>query len=494
VYISIAAVAISVAQEIPEGNIDIDALFGESAEITDSADPVPSAQTPPATSPSGGAKTAVQNMDEIPEGNIDIDALFGGDDTAVTAKPADPTPVAQPAPNPAAVSVKKKGIRLSSNYSFSMGTSPGWYETPWNKDSFEKSQDVPDNFTNVPGVIMAASFGFDTQISDIFSVRASFAYEFPTFAIGVSAFYFDYAAANKVFIRAGKWTSKWGISSNYPFTDLLSRTPKSADYAHPEDKDPETGYEYKYTGGRTADPYMARVDIPIGIGGFQLLTMTHDDFFVASNSKHQDDLIGIGGKYNLAFRWADITLGTFYQKIMPLRTFLSVKSTIKNTEIYSELLNTVEHETWDKPTLSVNLGLGRSFFSKKLTIGGEFFYNGEDDAFWVREADAKLGQVTKDSPFIEGVNFALNVSYKPGWHSLNFFARGLYSIAENTGKFIPGFSISPGQHVTARFAVPMVLGSRDGTYYRNNDDTNNRPFSLVFAVSVGGSYSYGHYE
>jgi hypothetical protein len=488
------------AQEIPAGNIDIDALFGDSADLADSGsspDPASSVQTPPAANtaaPSGGAKTIGQTPDEIPEGNIDIDALFGGGDTAVAAKPAAPEPAATPAPKPAAVSVKKKGIRLSSNYSFSMGTSPGWYETPWNEDLFEKTKAVPDNFTNVPGVIMAASFGLNTQISDIFSVHATFGFEFPSFAIGVRAFYFDYAAANKVFIRAGKWTSKWGISSIYPFTDLLARIPNSDAYAHPEDKDPETGYEYKYTKGRTTDPYMARLDIPIGIGGLQLLTMTHDDFFVASNAKHQDDLIGVGGKYNLAFRWADITVGTFYQKIMPLRTFLSVKSTIKNTEIYGELLNTIEHKTWDKPTLSVNLGLGRSFFSKKLTIGGEFFYNGEDNAFWVREADEKLGQAAKNSPFIEGVNLALSVSYKPGWHSLNFFARCLYSIEENTGKLIPGISISPGKHVTARFAVPMALGSRDGTYYRNNDDTNNRPFSLVFVVTVGGSYSYGHYD
>ncbi|MDR0387300.1 MAG: glycoside hydrolase family 76 protein, partial [Treponema sp.] len=205
--------------------------------------------------------------------------------------------------------------------------------------------------------------------------------------------------------------------------------------------------------------------------------------------------IGFGGKYNFAFPWADIDLGLYYHKTMPLRGLVSVKSTIRNTELYSEAVGSIGHETWDDFRFSANIGFLRNFFAERITLNGEVFYNGENDAVWFKpETDLQDADVT---PFIKGFNGAVNVLYRPrpgGWKDLRLFAQCLFSFEEHTAYLVPGFSIAPVPHVNIYTAVPLALGSRDGTYYTRNADNQNRPFTIVFLVSVNGSYHFGHYQ
>jgi hypothetical protein len=443
---------------------------------------------------------------ELPEGNIDIDSLF---DEPVETPPEEPQAVSPQttAPEPG---IQKTGFTVRAGYNFSGGFFPGWSETPWHGDEYDAKS------TCLPGLVMSSSLGFDFQFSDVLFVKNVFTFSFPDFAITVGDFYFDYTINKKIFIRAGKTRTSWGISPNYAYTDLLARSPSREQYG--------TDFEYagegdkpvsRYTAHTRNATYIAKADIPLGIGGLQFITMVHDDFFTTTNM--QRELIAFGGKYNMAFTWADIDMGILYQEIMPLRGFVSAKTTLGQTELYAEALAaagdteiyadgspitytgggatatyqpTGRRRIWEGAEFSGSAGFVQPLFDKKLTINGEFFYNGEKDAYWVTEEDITRKIDREVSPFVRGVNLAFNLSYRPRWLDFRFFLTCLYGVRENTAQLVPGFTFSPLSHVTVAFAVPMALGSREGSYYRNNADRDNRPFSIVLAFSIGANSTY----
>jgi hypothetical protein len=195
----------------------------------------------------------------------------------------------------------------------------------------------------------------------------------------------------------------------------------------------------------------------------------------------------------LAFPWVDIDMGAFYLDAMPLRAFVSVKTTVKDTELYAEGLASVQHNPWGDLKFSANLGVVQDFFADKLTVNGEVFYNGETGTGWFRsKTDLREADV---SPFIGGVNTALNLTFKPGWFkNLRFFTQFLYAFDENTAQLVPGLRFNPLPHMAVSLAVPMALGSQDGTYYTHNADTWNRPFSIVLLITISGSRRFGFYE
>ncbi|GHV55575.1 hypothetical protein AGMMS49579_18810 [Spirochaetia bacterium] len=405
-----------------------------------------------------------QNTDLL---DSDMDSLFdepvAGADTGEPLEPSAGDGEAAAGGNVLAGLVRQKGFSLEASYYFHAGIAPGWNPAPWDK--------VPTDseYSTILGVGMSAGIGLDFQISDVLRVKNSFGFSYPDFSLTISEFFLDYSIRNVVFIRAGKYGAAWGISRNFQFANLLSRVPDGS------------------SGG---DPITIKVDIPIGVGGLQALGMTRikDDGAIPRLRE-----IGFGGKYNLAFTWADIDLGVFYLDAMPLRAFFSVKTTIKNTELYTEGAFSVQHKTWDDWKFSANLGVVQSFFADKFTINGEVFYNGEAGAGWFRpKSELREADV---SPFIGGFNTALNLAYRPGvFFGLRVFTQFLYGINENTFQLVPGLTFDPLPHMTVSLAVPMALGDMNGTYYSHNADTRNRPFSVVLLVSLNGSHRFGLYE
>jgi hypothetical protein len=361
--------------------------------------------------------------------------------------------------------LRRRGFSLEADYFFYGGFSPGWSQAPWHWEGSD------EEYSHILGGEMKAGIGLDVQLSQSLRVKASVAFVIPAVELYIRDFFLDYNLRDLLFLRAGKYYYNWGISPNYPFTNLLSRIP---------------------AGNSGGDSYILKANVPIGIGGIEALALTRSGFMADPGKPNFSDL-GYGGKYNLALRWADFDLGGFYHDKMPLRFFLSVKSTIFNTEVYSEAMVSSEHDPWGNIRGSANIGLIKALFLNKLTVNGEFFYNGEKDAFWFSPKGSLDDE--KTSPFIEGFNLAFNVLFRPGGLlGLRVYTQCLYNINENTVQLVPGVSIDPFSHVRVSLAVPMALGSQAGTYYRFNADKDNRPFSIVFLVSISGDYRYGKYE
>jgi hypothetical protein len=398
---------------------------------------------------------SMQAQEEDQGGNWEIDSLFD-----------DPPEVPESSPGESAepeedilVTLRDKVI-LEASYEFSAGFAPGWSEAPW--------YDSDRKFSYAFGAKMDALLRMDFQLSENLQVCNSFSFSVPDKTVfSIKEFYFDYTLNKIVFIRAGMYETSWGISPYFPFTNLPVRIPEGS------------------SGGQS---YIGKIDIPIGIGGVQLLGMTREGFMADSSSPTFGE-IAYGMKYNLAFPGADIDAGVFYHKKMPLRFFMSLKTTLGNTEVYTEGLAVTSHEAWEGVLFSANAGFVRDFIGGKLTVSGEAFYNGERETAWWRiKTDLKDEEA---ADLIDGFNAALGFIFRPGIIGMRIFCQCRYSFEEYSAQLVPGISVKPGNLVTASLLVPMALGSRSNKgYYHHNADKNNRPFSITFLVTLGGSFRY----
>ena len=410
----------------------------------------------------------------------DIDSVF---DEPAQTEPVKSDPVkkddAIPASPPGQDTVKKliqqRGYTFTASSEFVTGVAPGWHRIPGDSD-----WDTSEYFLN-RYLKMTGAMSIDAQISDVFRTKSVIQYEIPDFKFTLGDFFFDYKLYDVVFFRGGKYSASWGISPNYGFTNLLSRVPKY---------------------GNANEPFTFKADAPIGNGGLQVLALTRVNLMSSNYELPAIKDFGFGGKYNLALPWADFDAGLFYQEGMALRGFLSIKTTLWNTELYNEWLGAIDVDEPSNMSGAFNIGFERQLFDKKLNINGELFFNAEKDAMFYHP-ETKIREAGT-SPFIEGFNMALNLRYRL-WENGNprLFLSALYAPAQNSAQLIPGFRYSPWQHIEFYFAAPLALGDRDGYYRKHtitetnnkNEDKENKPlpFAIIFLITLKGSVRFGHY-
>jgi len=363
--------------------------------------------------------------------------------------------------------IKKPGYSFGATYGFTIGLSNGWYEAPW-YSNWHKDYYYLDR-----GIKLYGSFSIDAQLTEIFRAISTISFEVPDYNLALGDFFFDYNFYDRVFFRGGKYNLSWGISPYFNFTNILARVPKE---------------------GFSGDSYIFKADIPIGIGGAQVLILTRADLM--HGVKPQIDDFGIGGKYNLALRWADFDLGVYYKDNMPLRGFLSIKTTIGKAELYNEWLVVYDLKESSKPSGAVNLGFASDLFGNRLSLAGEVFYNAEGNAYWYRPGTSL--QKPDISPFIEGFNIAFNMAWRP-WDKGNprFFVQALYLPEQNSARLIPGFRLTPLPNLDINFTVPMALGKKTGYYYSHTVSVDDKgkplPFAIALLVTLKGNIQAGHY-
>jgi hypothetical protein len=366
--------------------------------------------------------------------------------------------------------VKKRGITFDASYAFYAGVAPGWDEVPRIQDD---KRNYPLSWQKNQLLSMSTSFGIDAQISEVFRVLTTVSFYIPTesgFTFALGNFFFDYNMANKVFFRGGKYEHGWGISPNFGFTNLLSRVPKD---------------------GYNGEAFTFKIDIPVKIGGIQLISMTRAPVMNGQMPGIKD--LGFGVKYNMALPIMDLDTGVFYQNSMAFRSFLSLKKTIGKIEAYNEWLAVIDDiKSPKKFSGAANIGFYRDFMDNNLSLNAEIFYNLEDEAFWFSPRTSFKEE--EISPYLKGFNAAFNLVYRfVGKGSPRVFAQARYSLSEKSALIIPGFSLTPFKHLGLYFATPMALGSSDGYYYKNTGDINNRPYSFVILLSLSGSVRAGYY-
>ena len=350
-------------------------------------------------------------------------------------------------------------VLLEIDFGFVAAFSPGWTEAPWYNEERE--------YESEQGARLDSLVSIDIALTDAIRVKSAFLFSIPEKNwLSIKEFYIEYNLLNRVFFQAGLYEIAWGISRFYPFANLPARIPYS---------------------NLAGDSYIARVTIPIGIGGLELLALTRPEYADNVTSPSFKEM-AYGAKYNLAFEKADIDAGFLYYREMPLRFFVSVKTTLGNTELYTEGTAAVPYKTWDKAFFSGNIGFVRDFFKEKLTLAGEIFYNGESNSYWWRSKTDVLYEDSVD--LYKGFNGALAFIIRPGVIGMRIFSQCLYTYEENSFWLIPGISVKPGDLFTISLSAPMALGSRrdvgdESNYYRKNTDNHRpyRPFTIVLGIT-----------
>jgi len=389
-------------------------------------------------------------------------------------------------PAPVISDLKKRGIEFGFSYFFKGAVNPGWGVLPWELkklEDMEEEEREEKKFSWAFGVEIGATIDINAQISENFRIKSAITYGIPGSEFSLGDFFFDYNFFNYVFFRAGKFEQSWGISPNFTYTNLLARI---ATQMQSHDKElPDYDRDAVSTNGTS---YIMKLDVPIGIGGFQLLALTRAN--IAGGVIPYANFIGFGGKFNLAFSWADFNLGAFYQEYMAARAFLSVKTSIFKTDIYGEGLIGVNAHTDNSIGYAFNFGFTRSFFNNKLDINGEYFYYGEEKTeYFSPETEFRKEETL---PFLEGHNFALNILYKFGG-SINTRLFTTFYYGDKSFRLIPGVRITPLTNIDIYFAVPMALG--DGYYINTleNYRYEHRPFSVLLYVNFSGSVRASQY-
>jgi len=393
----------------------------------------------------------------------DIDDIFN--------KPEQESPNEEQENDKPAVSInkliKQKGITFNASYEFLAGVAPGWREPLW---SPEKDHDLYlDRYIKLNSSLTA-----NAQIDDSLRILTVLSFEIPNFYIKLGDFFFDYNINDVVFLRGGKYSHSWGLASNFTFTNLLARVPNE---------------------NITGESFIFKADIPTGIGGFQLLTLTRYDLMGVNPELPELEDFAFGGKYNLALEWADFDTGLYYQENMPLRAFLSIKTTLWKTEFYSEGLAAINVYDPADASGAVSFGFVKELFKNKFILNGEIFYNFEKDS-WIYNPETYIHDAHTTS-FKDELYLALNLSYKFGG-KVNpiFFTQMRYAPFEDSMQFIPGFKINPLSHVEVYLAAPMTFGPKDGYYYKNTytkDNKNNPlPFCVILLFKLSGNIQFKH--
>jgi len=368
--------------------------------------------------------------------------------------------------------IRKRGIDINASYEFQGAINPGWDVYPWELNGSE-------NFSWALGVLMRSTLDINAQISEALRVKSVFKVEIPYETKGIlftlGDFFFDYNFFDRVFLRAGKYELGWGVSPNFGFTNLLSRIAFQQDPPAPSSDGPS---------------YIIKFDVPAGIGGIQLLAQTR--VRIIDGQVPTRDFIGFGGKINLAFRWADFNFGVYYQNFMATRGILSVKTSIWDTDFYSEGLVAYNNHSDNTFNFAFNLGFSKGLFNNKLDINGELFYNSEGSTYYFSPETNFHKEQT--SPFPEGFNAALNILFRADeFWNMRIFTRFRYG--EESFSIIPGLRITPLPNIEVYLAVPIALGSKNGIYYTEskNIQGDHRPFSIVLYVSIKGSVQASQY-
>jgi hypothetical protein len=304
---------------------------------------------------------------------------------------------------------------------------------------------------------MTAGLSFDARITPELRLYQRITTLLPDLTLQIDEVFCDYSILNTVFLRIGRQNITWGISPNYPYTNLLARLPD------------------KVTNTVTADSFAFKMNIPIGVGGFEAVMYTRNTFW--ENQKPRVSDIGFGGRFNLALDNIDFNIGGFFQKEMFMRFFYSLKTTLFGSiESYTE--GVLTFPTYLQPVFSANAGMYVDLFSKAMRLNLEYFFNGEETGLQSKGAAFS---------FIPGHNVALNVSFSFFDHKFKLFLAARYNITHNTGLLLPGMSLDVVPNLTFSLAVPYIIGPVTGGYFVNNTDNNNRRICLVLAIVLKGN-------
>jgi len=368
-------------------------------------------------------------------------------------------------------------LQIKANVRFIGGYSPGWTKPIGEEGQYE----------DIPIVDLSSSLSLVYNVSSDLTINQKFVFTYPDYEFTAKELYMDYSIKNLAYLTIGLKKISWGISPNFPYTNIIQRQADSP-----------------LSPVKAQNTLIGRLSIPIGIGGIEILAQNKDEYQENPQSP-QADRIGFGAKYNFAGERIDINVGSYYQKGLNGRMFVSGITTVTDwMELYAEAVAVNSRtrndsteaqqsedvkEGWveiapdiklynNNPDYGANIGVVLSFFDNTLDINGEYYYNGEETENTV---------VGARFPLFWGHNIALNAEYKVPNTALLLQAGYRYNTLFNSSFLAPRISIDLIKHLNAEIVAGMAWGPEEAGYRAENPDEKDRPAFMAFVFTLKGN-------
>ena len=434
-----------------------------------------------------------QSAEEFPE---DIDGLFSAEqnDAASNSESSSESESADSALSVLESVTPSERLDASANFRISGGYSPGW----------DEQIGALGRHRGLAVVEVASGFNLQYNVSDNFSVRQRAKVEYPDYEPELTEFSFDLVVAQRVFVTAGLLRVNWGRSPNFPVANVLNRradtTLSSVD---------------------TQNSIVARIVIPIGVGGIELVLQNKDEYH-SNPDQPRGDRIGAGVKYNLAIPRLDVDFGGYYQRGLRTRLFTSLSTTLNDwLELYAQGVYADSRFTLDEtgpyvslragergpnglplssngneiprglveiapgrfisdnnPDYAVGLGLVSSLLQNAIDLNIEYLYNGEETENVVSGARF---------PLFWGHNFALNLDWDIPNTPMRLRAGVRHNASLDSTLILPRLTISVVKNLQVEIFGATLLGQSGTGYQTENPDELDRATFFGFAATVSGS-------
>jgi len=340
-------------------------------------------------------------------------------------------------------------LTLKSGFSLQLGYSPGWLDTD--------ADPITEVYKDSSVWSLSSTLSADYRLNKQIRFYQSWSITWPDFDISLGQFYMDFTPTDNLLFQAGQYSLKWGESRNFSHTNLLGRLPSD------------------YSGG--TDPLTLRLSIPWGTGGIDAVSLSYNGMW--EDPKEPDiEEFGWGIKVNPPMGPYDVNLAFYYHPEMKIRSSLSLRTTLfQKLETYGELLMTVDPSLEDQTLesgetdkaidYSANLGLYTDFFKQRLTLGAEYFYNGEESQL---EMTGNQWELYKEN------NWAFYAGWKEGPLDIKAYAR-LHPKSES-GIIGPALTWKAMENLTLQAGGGWVWGE-EGYALDNPDPLDREAFTFI---------------
>ena len=399
----------------------------------------------PSTAPSetlSDAPNGADENDDLFDDDLFNDDLFNGlFDTAEDIEAPDPDADPDPTPAPDLLSrfEDPDTVRLRSTITATGGVGYGWTrwpdpQAPW------RNQRATAEFTS------GFRFTFDARPDPVLRVFGSLSTEidpaerkYAWTPVKIDELFFDYTLQDFIFVRAGQHKMKWGQGRIFTPGNLMDESEKGL---------------------------AVRVNMPTVLDGVSLVTLGRKEFFV-DEAAQSPRYLAYAGQANVVVGPVLFTAGARYQDAESLRTLGSVKTVIRATDLFTDVVVSYDHRTDDVAVQTVS-GFYREW--------GDWRFYGE------HSFDGSSG---RDHDHSAGLAFARRRIFGTRF---NFATLWEHAFVDHSGTVVPGITWSPWRLITARLGLPVTYGADTSRYVQDNEDPANRRLAAIFQLQLSASF------
>ncbi|MDC7223923.1 MAG: hypothetical protein PQJ60_09295 [Spirochaetales bacterium] len=396
---------------------------------------------------------------DLLDSDLSLDALLGGGETKEEEGVVEEAPQENPSVIDDLLDKKSLDIKLSLN--LTLGYTPG----------YDDYRDLSSSYDGSPILEMTNYLVLDYTVSRKLRVYQKWSVETPDFELDGDSLFADYSPADFLSLRAGRFTETWGESRNFPHTNLIDREPDD------------------FSG--STDTLAFRAQIPWKTGSVEALALTREGYWEDEDYPAADEF-GYGLRINPPVPNADLTFAVFAHPEMNLRGTVSLKTTLFGSlETYGEGLIAIDNDLYygnydsekttddgkvdDPVDFAVNLGLYQDFLGNRLSLGGEYYYNGEE---------SELEMATETWDIYYGHNLAFYLKWKQ--NDWNIFTYGRYNFYYKSGIVGPGFNWQLSDPAKLQIGGGWAWG--DDAYGSDNPDDFDRELFAYVQLVIKGSW------